>query len=61
MNGRKIGLIMRKGYKIQEDHIETLGRLVEEIHIWTSIHNALDDPRFQYVHLIEEEDQEVLL
>ncbi|MEK5267330.1 ATP-grasp domain-containing protein [Weizmannia sp. FSL W8-0401] len=61
MNGRKIGLMMRKGYKIQEDHIETLGRLVEEIHIWTSIHNALDDPRFQYVHLIEEEDQEVLL
>jgi hypothetical protein len=61
MNGRKIGLIMRKGYKIQEDHIETLGRLVEEIHIWTSTNKALDDPRFQYVHLIEEEDQEVLL
>lgn len=61
MNGRKIGLIMRKGYKIHEDHIETLGRLVEEIHIWTSIQNAVDDPRFQYVHLVREMDQEDLL
>ncbi|CAH0321724.1 ATP-grasp domain-containing protein [Priestia megaterium] len=61
MNNRKLGLIMRKGYKIQEDHIETLGRLVDHIHLWTNIEEAVNDPRFQYVHIVEEENEETLI
>lgn len=61
MQTKKIGLIMRKGYKIQEDHIETLGRLVDEIHLWTGIQEAIYDPRFKYVHIISEEDDENLV
>ena len=52
---------MRKGYKVQEDHIETWGRLLEEVHIWTSIQNAFDDPRFQYVHLVQDENHKELV
>ncbi|MED4267433.1 ATP-grasp domain-containing protein [Priestia megaterium] len=61
MNNRKLGLIMRKGYKIQEDHIETLGRLVDHIHIWTNIEESVNDPRFQYVHIVQEDNEETLV
>lgn len=58
MDSKKIGLIMRKGYKIHEDHIEALGRLTDCIHLWTNVKESVNDPRFQNVHLIQEEDVE---
>jgi biotin carboxylase len=59
---KKLGLIMRKGYGIHEDHIETLSRIADEIHLWTQVaHSATDDPRFSHVYRVAETDEETLV
>ncbi|MDA2549890.1 ATP-grasp domain-containing protein [Bacillus cereus] len=54
MNVKKVGLVMRKGCSIHGDHIETLGRLVDSIHLWTCVEEDLNDPRFTYVHKVNQ-------
>lgn len=58
MKVRKIGLIMRKGYGIHADHIETLGRLADEIHLWTNDPTAQADPRFTAAYPVASSEEE---
>lgn len=47
---KRIGLIMRKGYGIHADHIDTLRRFVDEIYLWTAVESEMIDPRFAHVY-----------
>jgi hypothetical protein len=58
MKRKKIGLIMRKGYSIHEDHIETLRRFSDEIHLWTNNPESMCDPRFTRIHIVNGNNEE---
>lgn len=49
----KILLVMRKGYGIHADHIDTLRRLGVAIHLVTELAHAPEDPRFAEVIVVE--------
>lgn len=55
---KKIGLIMRKGYTIHEDHIETLNRFCSGVYCITSISEANLDSRFSECLLINDFESE---
>jgi biotin carboxylase len=49
----KILLVMRKGFGIHGDHIDTLRRLGLAIHLVTEVPSALDDARFAEVIVVD--------
>ncbi|WP_437989552.1 ATP-grasp domain-containing protein [Sorangium sp. So ce145] len=51
-------LVMRKGYGIHGDHIETLRRLGLSVHLLTEVPQAADDPRFASVIRIPPAERE---
>ena len=49
---------MRKGYRIHQDHIETIRRLGISIHLLTQVDAARNDPRFQSVTVISDHNHD---
>jgi hypothetical protein len=49
---KSVLLIMRKGWRIHGDHIDTLRRLGFEIHLLTEVTAAHEDPRFSSATII---------
>ncbi|PEA58403.1 ATP-grasp domain-containing protein [Bacillus thuringiensis] len=54
MKNTKIGIIMRKGYSIHGDHIETAGRISDELYLFTSAPSKTIDARFKEVIVLED-------
>jgi biotin carboxylase len=52
----KLLLVMRKGYRIHQDHIQTIRQLGISIHLLTQVDAARNDPRFQGVTVISGHD-----
>jgi biotin carboxylase len=50
-------LVMRKGYRIHGDHIETLRRLGVNIHLLTEVPHAVEDARFAVAVVLSAEDK----
>lgn len=62
MTRSSVGLLMRKGLSLHGDHIEALGRIFEEVHLWTSVSGFEQDPRFRSVqHIPKNENVEEMI
>lgn len=62
MTRSSVGLLMRKGFSLHGDHIEALGRIFEEVHLWTSVSGYEQDPRFRSVqHIPKYENVEEMI
>ncbi|WFR63239.1 ATP-grasp domain-containing protein [Paenibacillus amylolyticus] len=62
MTRSSVGLLMRKGLSLHGDHIEALGRIFEEVHLWTSVSGFEQDPRFRSVqHIPKHENVEEMI